>query len=110
MVLCAVGLTVLVAAVTRIASSETQTRRVGWWRWTPAIVVAAWLGTLMVLLPPPVIGAWTLIAPLAAAAVAWMAYGGHALEGEPPPHRVQAMIGWFIGGLVLARRRWRCTA
>lgn len=101
--LSATGLLVLVAAITRIASRETETVWLGPRRWLPAIVLTIWLAFLSVSasLPHP----WDrwIAFSLAAWAIIWMVYCGCLLAGRPAPSVVQRTIGRFIGGLLFVQ-------
>lgn len=95
-IISAAGLAVFIAAVTAIASRETQTIRVGLLRWLPAAVIAAWLAGLTVLLPN---AAW-ISATMASIAVLWVVYCVLPLKASPAPAVVQKTIGRLIGGLL----------
>ena len=97
--LSAAGLTAFIAAVTLIASRETEAIRVGPRRWAPAAIVAGWLGILPAVLPPGGVTTWVALVP-AGWAVFWMVRCAGRLKGQPAPRAVQQTIGQFIGGLL----------
>lgn len=100
--LSALGLTAFIAAVTKIASRETEVVRIGLWRWAPAFIVTIWLGLLATLLPSE----WkfqAVQAGLGALAALWMVYCGSRLKGSPSPAVVQKTIGLWISGLLFVQ-------
>ncbi|NLE57575.1 MAG: UbiA family prenyltransferase [Planctomycetes bacterium] len=101
--LSAVGMLLLVASITRIASGETQAARLGMQRWLPALALAAWLTPLSALFPLASHSERWVAIGLSGWAVVWMVYCGSLLEGRPAPALVQATIGRFVSGLLFVQ-------
>lgn len=105
----AAALTVYIAAVTRIASRETRTVRIGLSAWLPAAAVVAWAYLLVVYRVPRLPENWTLpetlackaaFYALAMLAVGYAAHYGRAVSGRAEPEVVQRSIGGFIRNLM----------
>ena len=101
----AAGLTLYVAAVTLVASRETETLRVGLRRWAPASVLAVLFVWAMA---ARVSGSWFFVV-LAAAAVGWAALQGRRLAGTPGPAVVGRSVGGWIRGLLLIQAAFVST-
>ncbi|HUU22925.1 MAG TPA: UbiA family prenyltransferase [Phycisphaerae bacterium] len=99
----AVGLTAYIAAVTWIAAGETRTGTVGLKRFAPLIVLAGWLG--FVLVPSSAGGRLesmmqALPAIPAFCALALTAWSALRLRRRPAPATVQRAVGGLIGALL----------
>ncbi|MEI7437383.1 MAG: UbiA family prenyltransferase [bacterium] len=101
--LAAISETLLVAVVTSIAAHETETRRLGFWRWLPGVVSGMALLMLAACTRWPSDGVGRMLAVLftGVLAVGWFLAVGHALRGTPSPVTVGRGIGAWIRGLLL---------
>jgi 4-hydroxybenzoate polyprenyltransferase len=105
----AAGLTLYVAAVTRLAARETEAVYLGEARYAPLGVLVLWFPAVY-LLRPLAAGDLVLAAALAALAVLWAWQCGAALDGTPPPAVVGRGIGRFLQGLLFIQMTLAATA
>jgi 4-hydroxybenzoate polyprenyltransferase len=100
-VISALLLSLFIAAVTQIASSETDRYKTGPIRWLPGVILVAWfLGLFMLVkLSNEIILIVSLL--LAGLACLWAFYCGSLLVSNAPPAVVQKTIGRFLRGLLL---------
>ena len=99
----ALGLTAYIAVVTWIARGETRPARLGAKRFAPVILLAGWLG--FVLVPARTGGRLELMAQAAAAipalcALGWVGWCGLRLGGRAAPGDIQRAVGGLIGALL----------
>jgi 4-hydroxybenzoate polyprenyltransferase len=94
--IAAAGLTLYIAAVTRIASRETEAVRIGRIRWAPPLLAAL----TFTLLKPAGADPGFLSGLCAFAAVAQLVWWGSGLRGVPSPEKVGPAIGGMIRALV----------
>ena len=101
--IAALAETLVVASVTVIAARETETRRLGGWRWAPGVLLGMALVTVAACTSWPPDRAGRMLAALVSGVLAagWFLAVGHALRGAPSPAVVGRGIGAWIRGLLL---------
>lgn len=96
-VVCFAGLSLYIAAVTLIASKETQGGNVGRIRWLPVVILVTWfLAFHLTVSPKPVV---SLI--FAGISILWTGYLAITLKGTVSSIKIQSTIGGLIRGLIL---------
>jgi len=95
--LAGVGLLLYIAAVTAVASRETEKHTVGFKRWLPAAALVLCLLTMAM----PAGETGILFVGLAVVTVGRSLFLGKALAGAPLPAVVRLCVGQFIKGLLL---------
>ena len=98
-IIAAAGLILFIAAVTTIASRETQTVKIGIRRWLPVTAIILCMILLNISRPFDT-GISIPAAIFGAIAIAWTWRCAITLAGTPDPHTTSKSIGNFIRGLL----------